>query len=182
MPIAPYTITIVQLQENVLIVDIECSSDALPIQAAASIGFQIIVEGYWVLRNGHLDTAPTDVSIQQLIEASPYQRQLNYWRQLLGGKEELLSLEESRYLDSLSEERLLALLRERQVKGYSRKGVFFALYRAPKPRTFQQLAKIFVINAQQDSDTRYTFEVYKKELLLHLTEGLSWGTGSFLPL
>lgn len=176
---APYTITILQLQKSVLIVEIQRFQTVPSIEASASIGFQIIVEGYWFLKNNHLNTPPPYSAIQKLLKASPYHRQLNYWRQLLCGQEEVLSLRESQRLATLNEAELQALLRTHQVHAYSRQGGCFLLYRNPQVRDFQRLATIFILNAQQLNDTQYQFEVYAPQLLAHLTTGLSWGTGSF---
>lgn len=175
----PYTITILQLQGSVLIVDIQQLQTTSSIKASASIGFQIIVEGYWVLKYDHLNAKPPYTSIQKLLKASPYHRQLDYWRQLLCGKEEVLSLRESQRLAALNEVELQTLLRTRRVHAYSRQDELFLLYRNPQLRDFQRLAPIFILNAQQLNDTQYQFEVYESQLLAHLTQGLSWGTGSF---
>lgn len=125
MPTVPYTITIVQIKKNALIIDIQRLPTAPPIEVHPHIGFQIIVEGYWVLKANHLNEIPTQISPQQLLKATPYQRQLDYWRQLLCGQEEQLSLKESHYLDTLTEPELKAVLRQRQVHAYSRQGVSF---------------------------------------------------------
>lgn len=180
MRTAPYTITIVQIKESVLIVDIQRAPTALPVEVYPKVGFQIIVEGYWALKSNYLDSIPSNSSVAQLLEATPYQRQLNYWRQLLYGQEEQLSLKESQQLNTFSEPELKALLRKRQVHSYGRQGAIFLLYRNPKPLDFERFAQLLILGAESTSDTQYRFQVRRPELLAHLTEGLSWGTQSFV--
>jgi hypothetical protein len=171
-----YTITVEKIEEKKVSIHVEViHPDVDMFDEDKNIALQLIVDSYWLLKNGYTwDMGINDEQAQEILKKSPYLKQLDEWLEIMHGQEVKITKAQYEEIQKSSNWQFEG----KRISSLSQSGNQCTLTLETDYGAFMRLADLIILDIEVD-DELLIFEVLEEGVIAHLYEGMSFASRAY---
>ncbi len=171
-----YTITVQKIQKRKVSIHVEViHPDVDMFDEDKNIALQLIVDSYWLLKNGYTwDMGINEKQAQEILKKSPYIKQLDEWLEIMHGQK--ITISKAQY-DEIEKSKNWQFEGKR-ISSLSQSDAKCTLTLETDYAAFMRLAELIILDIEVDDDL-LIFEVLEEGVVAHLYEGMSFASRAY---
>lgn len=171
-----YNITIQKIEQRTLKIHVEVIHPNVEMfYEDKNIPLQLIVDSYWLLKNGYTwDMGINDKQAQKILKKSPYIQQLDEWLEIMHGQE--IKISKAQYDEIQKSDNWQ--FEGKRVSSLSQSGNNCRLTLETDYAAFMRLADLIILDIKVDGEYLIA-EVLEEGVIAHLYEGMTFASRAY---
>lgn len=171
-----YTITIEKIEEKKITIHVEViHPDVEMFYEDKNIALQLIVDSYWLLKNGYTwDMDINDEQAQEILKKSPYIKQLDEWLEIMHGQE--IEISQAQYEEIQKSDNWQ--FEGKKISSLSQSDNNCSLTLETDYSAFMRLADLIILDLKVEGNYLIA-EVLEAGVIAHLYEGMSFASRAY---